>query len=38
MEHFTIDVKSIIEKGRRDKDIELQDGDYINVPQNAVNF
>jgi polysaccharide export outer membrane protein len=38
MEHFVIDVKSIIEKGRRDKDMELQDGDYINVPQNAVNF
>jgi protein involved in polysaccharide export with SLBB domain len=38
VEHFVIDVKSIIEKGRRDKDMELQDGDYINVPQNAVNF
>ena len=37
-EHFTVDVKAIIEKGRMDKDMELQDGDYINVPQNAVNF
>jgi len=35
---FTIDVFSIIEKGRMDKDMELQDGDYINVPQNIINF
>jgi protein involved in polysaccharide export with SLBB domain len=37
-EHFVIDVKAIINNGRLDKDMELQDGDYINVPQNAVNF
>jgi protein involved in polysaccharide export with SLBB domain len=37
-ERFTIDVTSIIEKGHREKDIELQDGDYINVPQKIVNF
>ena len=37
-ERFSIDVKSIIEKGRTDKDMELEDGDYINVPQNVVNF
>jgi hypothetical protein len=37
-EHFIIDVKAIINNGRLDKDMELQDGDYINVPQNAVNF
>jgi len=35
---FIIDVKAIIEKGRTDKDMELEDGDYINVPQNVVNF
>jgi protein involved in polysaccharide export with SLBB domain len=37
-ERFTVDVKLIIERGRLDKDMELQDGDYINVPQNVVNF
>jgi protein involved in polysaccharide export with SLBB domain len=37
-ERYTIDVSAIIEKGRTDKDMELQDGDYINVPQNIINF
>jgi polysaccharide export outer membrane protein len=37
-ERFTVDVTSIIEKGRMDRDVELQDGDYINVPQNLINF
>jgi len=37
-ESFTVDVQSIITKGRLDRDIELQDGDYINVPQNIINF
>jgi len=37
-ERFTVDVKAIIEKGRRDEDRELEDGDYINVPQNVINF
>jgi polysaccharide export outer membrane protein len=37
-ERYTIDVSAIIEKGRMDKDMELQDGDYINVPQKIVNF
>jgi hypothetical protein len=31
-------VTSIIEKGHREKDVELQDGDYINVPQKLINF
>ena len=34
---FTIDVKSII-GGHLDKDVELKDGDYINVPQKWINF
>lgn len=37
-ERFIVDVKYIIEKGHPEKDIELDDGDYINVPQNVVNF
>jgi protein involved in polysaccharide export with SLBB domain len=37
-DRFTVDVKAIIEKGRTDRDFELQDGDYINVPQNVINF
>jgi protein involved in polysaccharide export with SLBB domain len=35
---YVVDVEAIIEKGRMDKDMELEDGDYINVPQNLVNF
>jgi len=35
---FTVDVKYIIEKGHPEKDIELEDGDYINVPQRLINF
>jgi polysaccharide export outer membrane protein len=35
---FTVDVKSIIVGGHMEKDVELQDGDYINVPQNVINF
>ena len=35
---FNVDVKAIIERGRQELDIELMDGDYINVPQNLVNF
>jgi protein involved in polysaccharide export with SLBB domain len=37
-QRYTVDVAAIIQKGRMDKDMELQDGDYINVPQNVVNF
>ena len=37
-QRYIVDVKAIIEKGRLDKDMELEDGDYINVPQNVVNF
>ncbi len=35
---FLVDVNSIINKGHREKDVELLDGDYINVPQKPVNF
>jgi protein involved in polysaccharide export with SLBB domain len=35
---YTVDVRSIIVGGHMEKDIELQDGDYINVPQNVINF
>ncbi len=37
-QRVTIDVDAIINKGKLDKDVELQDGDYINVPQKWVNF
>jgi protein involved in polysaccharide export with SLBB domain len=37
-DRFTINVKSIIEKGITRSDMEVQDGDYINVPQNVVNW
>jgi polysaccharide export outer membrane protein len=37
-ERYIIDVKSIIQNGRTDRDMELQDGDYINVPQKTVNW
>lgn len=35
---FTVDVKAIIGQGNLDKDVELKDGDYINVPQKWINF
>ncbi|MGA3172074.1 MAG: polysaccharide biosynthesis/export family protein [Chthoniobacteraceae bacterium] len=35
---FKVDVASIIDQGRRDRDVELEDGDYINVPQKLINF
>jgi polysaccharide export outer membrane protein len=35
---FTVDVKAIIVGGHMEKDVEIQDGDYINVPQNVINF
>ncbi len=35
---FVVDVAGIINKGRRNLDKEVQDGDYINVPQALVNF
>jgi polysaccharide export outer membrane protein len=37
-QRFTIDVESIIQKGKRDKDVEIEDGDYINVPQKWINL
>ena len=35
---FTVDVDAIIIKGKREKDVELLPGDYINVPQRPFNF
>ena len=35
---FNVDVKSVIDKGQLDKDVELQDGDYVNVPQRLITF
>jgi protein involved in polysaccharide export with SLBB domain len=35
---FVVDVKAIIQKGNLDKDVELLDGDYINVPQKPFNY
>ena len=37
-QRIVVDVKSIIEKGDIEKDVELHDGDYINVPQRFINF
>lgn len=35
---LNVDVGSIIEKGHRERDVELEDGDYIDVPQRLINF
>lgn len=35
---FIIDVGAVLKKGLRDKDMELQDNDYIHVPRNFINF
>jgi len=35
---FYVNVKAVIEGGHLDKDVELQDGDYIYVPQNFINI
>ena len=37
-DRFTVDVTSIIDGGHRERDVELEDGDYINVPQRLINF
>ena len=34
---FKVDVESIIKNGHRERDIEIQAGDYINVPQKFIN-
>ena len=33
---ITVDVKAIIEEGKMEKDIQLEDGDYIFVPQRLI--
>jgi protein involved in polysaccharide export with SLBB domain len=35
---FTVDITYIIDKGHPEKDAELLDGDYINVPQRLFNY
>ena len=35
---FIVDVKHIIKDGHREKDVELEDGDYVNVPQKWINY
>jgi len=35
---FKVDVAKVIKYGRQDLDREIQDGDYINVPQHMINF
>ena len=35
---FYVDVKEILEKGRPEKDVLVQDGDRINVSRNIINL
>jgi protein involved in polysaccharide export with SLBB domain len=35
---FFVDVKEILEKGRLEKDVQVQDGDRINVSRNIINL
>ena len=35
---FTVDVQAIIDKGRQDLDKEVEDSDYINIPQKLFNI
>lgn len=37
-ETIRVDVKEILERGRLDKDVAVQPGDYIFVPERAINF
>jgi polysaccharide export outer membrane protein len=37
-ESFTVDVSEVIEKGRIDKDITLQNGDLVFIPARLVSF
>lgn len=37
-ENRKIDVGAVLEKGRAELDVEVQDGDYIYVPQKLINF
>lgn len=34
----TVDVKEVLERGRLEKDMYLQDGDFIVVPERGINF
>jgi protein involved in polysaccharide export with SLBB domain len=38
VDRFTVDYDAIVNKGRTNLDAEVQDGDYINVPQKWINF
>ena len=35
---FVVDLAEVLEKGRADRDVELQPGDLIYVPGRAINF
>jgi polysaccharide biosynthesis/export protein len=35
---YIIDVKAVLEDGKMDKDMQLQDGDYIFVPRRLITF
>jgi polysaccharide export outer membrane protein len=35
---FYVDVKEVLERGAKDKDRPVQDGDFINVSKNIINF
>jgi protein involved in polysaccharide export with SLBB domain len=37
-ESFTVDLKAVLEQGQIEKDIDLHDGDYVNVPQARFNW
>jgi protein involved in polysaccharide export with SLBB domain len=38
VDRFTVNYDAIVQKGRSNLDTEVEDGDYINVPQRLVNF
>lgn len=35
---ITVDVKEILERGRIEKDVPLEPGDYVVIPENLINF
>lgn len=35
---YVVDEKAVIYEGHLDKDLELEDGDYINIPQKLINY
>ncbi|HEX4085355.1 MAG TPA: polysaccharide biosynthesis/export family protein [Chthoniobacteraceae bacterium] len=35
---YIVNYKAVVDGGHRDKDMELEDGDYINIPRKFINF